>query len=125
MLFRSILALSEQFSGEIQQIPPVFSAIKKDGKRAYESARAGVELELAARSVRIDKLEFTRIALPEVEFRVLCSKGTYIRSLVRDIGAALGSGAWMTSLRREGSGKLRVQQAWQLDALLQYIQENG
>ncbi len=117
----AILAVSAQFLGEIQQVPPVFSAIKKDGKRAYESAREGVELELAARAVHIFELEFTKIELPKVEFRVRCSKGTYIRSLVRDIGQALGSGAWMTQLRREASGKHEAAAAWQLDSLLTFI----
>ncbi|MEW5676802.1 tRNA pseudouridine(55) synthase TruB [Flavobacterium enshiense] len=97
-----------KFIGEIDQIPPVFSAIKKDGKRLYEHARAGEEVEIKSRKIEILELELTRIALPEIDFRVVCSKGTYIRSLAYDFGAALNSGAHLTALRRTKIGEFSV-----------------
>lgn len=96
------------FVGEIDQKPPIFSAIKKDGKRLYEHARAGEEVEIASRKTFIHEFEVTRIALPEVDFRVRCSKGTYIRSLAFDFGKALGSGAHLTALRRTKIGDYSV-----------------
>lgn len=101
----------EQFLGEIDQKPPVFSAIKKDGKRLYEHARKGEEVEIAARKTVIHEFEITRIALPEVDFRVVCSKGTYIRSLAYDYGLALQSGAHLTALRRTKIGEFSVDNA--------------
>jgi len=98
----------QQFLGEIDQKPPVFSAIKKDGKRLYEHARKGEEVEIAARKTTIYEFELTRIALPEVDFRVVCSKGTYIRSLAYDYGIALNSGAHLTALRRTKIGEFDV-----------------
>lgn len=98
----------QQFLGEIDQKPPVFSAIKKDGKRLYEHARKGEEVEIEARKTTIYEFELTRIALPEVDFRVLCSKGTYIRSLAYDYGIALNSGAHLTALRRTKIGEFDV-----------------
>ncbi|UUC45951.1 tRNA pseudouridine(55) synthase TruB [Flavobacterium cerinum] len=100
-----------QFLGEIDQKPPVFSAIKKDGKRLYEHARKGEEVEIAARKTVIHEFEITRIALPEVDFRVVCSKGTYIRSLAYDYGLALQSGAHLTALRRTKIGDYSVDNA--------------
>ncbi|MEO4004198.1 MULTISPECIES: tRNA pseudouridine(55) synthase TruB [unclassified Flavobacterium] len=100
-----------QFLGEIDQKPPVFSAIKKDGKRLYEHARKGEEVEIAARKTVIHEFEITRIALPEVDFRVVCSKGTYIRSLAYDYGIALQSGAHLTALRRTKIGDYSVEGA--------------
>lgn len=99
------------FVGEIDQKPPVFSAIKKDGKRLYEHARAGEEVEIAHRKTTIHEFELTRIALPEIDFRVVCSKGTYIRSLAFDFGAALQSGAHLTALRRTKIGEFSVENA--------------
>ncbi|MCO6174993.1 tRNA pseudouridine(55) synthase TruB [Flavobacterium sp. NRK F10] len=100
-----------QFTGEILQKPPVFSAIKKDGKRLYEHARAGEEVEIEARKTTIYEFELTRIALPEVDFRVKCSKGTYIRSLAHDFGKALHSGGHLTALRRTKIGTYDVADA--------------
>ncbi|AWH84075.1 tRNA pseudouridine(55) synthase TruB [Flavobacterium album] len=100
-----------QFIGEIDQKPPVFSAIKKDGKRLYEHARKGEEVEIASRKTTIHEFEITRIALPEVDFRVVCSKGTYIRSLAYDFGLALNSGAHLTALRRTKIGAFSVDDA--------------
>lgn len=99
------------FIGEIDQIPPVFSAIKKDGKRLYEHARAGEEVEIKSRKIEILEFELTRIALPEIDFRVVCSKGTYIRSLAYDFGLAVNSGAHLTALRRTKIGEFDVKDA--------------
>lgn len=107
---------TKQFLGDIQQKPPVFSAIKKDGKRLYEHARKGEEIEIAFRDVRIEIFEITRIALPEIDFRVVCSKGTYIRSLANDFGLALGSGAYLSALRRTKIGNYSVDDAISADA---------
>ena len=101
----------QQFLGEIDQKPPVFSAIKKEGIRLYEHARAGVEVEIASRKTTIYEFEITRIALPEIDFRVVCSKGTYIRSLAYDFGKALNSGSHLTVLRRTKIGDYNVENA--------------
>ena len=103
-----ILETTKHFLGEIDQKPPVFSAIKKDGKRLYEHARAGEEVEIASRKTTIYEFEITRIALPEVDFRVQCSKGTYIRSLAFDFGKALQSGGYLSVLRRTKIGDYSV-----------------
>ena len=101
----------KQFLGEIDQKPPVFSAIKKDGKRLYEHARAGEEVEIKARKTTIHEFEITRIALPEIDFRIKCSKGTYIRSIAYDFGLALQSGGHLTALRRTKIGDYCVENA--------------
>lgn len=106
-----ILETAKKFIGEIDQKPPVFSAIKKDGKRLYEHARAGEDVEIKARKTTIYEFEITHIALPEVNFRVRCSKGTYIRSLAYDFGKALGSGGHLTALRRTKIGNYTVSEA--------------
>ncbi|MDD5151814.1 MAG: tRNA pseudouridine(55) synthase TruB [Flavobacterium sp.] len=98
----------KQFLGEIDQKPPIFSAIKKDGIRLYEHARAGETVEIATRKTTIHEFEITRIALPEIDFRVVCSKGTYIRSLAFDFGKAMNSGSHLTSLRRTKIGSYNV-----------------
>lgn len=103
-----IEAARKQFIGEIDQQPPIYSAIKKDGVRLYEHARAGTEVEIAFRKTTIFEFELTRIELPEIDFRVVCSKGTYIRSLAYDFGKALHSGAHLTALRRTKSGDYNV-----------------
>ena len=108
--------IRKKFMGEIEQTPPIFSAIKQDGKRLYELARKGQDTEIKSRLVQIKELEFTKTTLfPEIEFRVVCSKGTYIRSLVRDIGLALDSGAYLKALRRTRIGEFSVENAWQID----------
>ena len=99
------------FIGEIDQKPPIFSAIKKDGKRLYEHARAGEEVEIASRKTTVHEFEITRVALPEVDFRIVCSKGTYIRSIAFDFGKALNSGAHLTALRRTKIGDYDVRNA--------------
>ncbi|HEX8018255.1 MAG TPA: tRNA pseudouridine(55) synthase TruB [Flavobacterium sp.] len=101
----------KQFLGEIDQKPPIFSAIKKDGVRLYEHARAGETVEIASRKTTIHEFEITRIELPEIDFRVVCSKGTYIRSLAFDFGKALNSGSHLTVLRRTKIGDYDVKDA--------------
>jgi tRNA pseudouridine55 synthase len=101
----------KQFLGEIDQKPPIFSAIKKEGVRLYEHARAGVAVEIATRKTTIYEFEITRIALPEIDFRVLCGKGTYIRSLAFDFGKAMNSGSHLTALRRTKIGDYDVTNA--------------
>jgi len=97
-----------QFIGDITQIPPLFSAIKVDGKRAYTLARQGSDHELKSRVIHIREFEITRLELPEIDFRVSCSKGTYIRSLAFDFGKALGSGGYLSALRRTKIGNFSV-----------------
>ncbi|TDX09063.1 tRNA pseudouridine(55) synthase TruB [Flavobacterium sp. S87F.05.LMB.W.Kidney.N] len=101
----------KQFLGEIDQKPPIFSAIKKDGVRLYEHARAGESVEIESRKTTINEFEITRIALPEIDFRVVCSKGTYIRSLAYDFGKAMNSGSHLTVLRRTKIGNYDVKNA--------------
>ncbi len=105
----------KQFIGTIQQIPPLFSAIKIDGKRAYDIARAGQTAEIKPKEITITQFEITRIALPEVDFRIVCSKGTYIRSLARDLGLALNSGAHLTALCRTRIGNYKLSDALSLE----------
>lgn len=113
------------FIGEIDQKPPVFSAIKKDGIRMYEHARAGAEVEMQSRKTTIHEFEITRIDLPEVDFRVVCSKGTYIRSLAHDFGKALNSGAHLTVLRRTKIGDYSVENGVSPDDFENKIKKNG
>jgi tRNA pseudouridine55 synthase len=113
-----------QFIGEIDQKPPVFSAIKKDGKRLYESARAGIEVEIKTRKVMVSEFEITRIALPEIDFRIVCSKGTYIRSIAYDFGLALQSGGHLTALRRTKIGNYSVENATEPEAFIEGLQQS-
>lgn len=99
------------FIGEIEQTPPIFSALKKDGKRLYEYAREGVSVEIKKRIITISEFEITAIQLPEVKFRVVCSKGTYIRSLANDFGKAIESGGHLSELRRTKIGDYNVNKA--------------
>jgi tRNA pseudouridine55 synthase len=105
----------QPFIGTVSQLPPLHSAIKIGGKRAYSYARKGAEIELAPRQVEIKEFEITDIALPEVSFRVVCSKGTYIRSIARDFGKALGTGAYLSALCRTRIGHLRLEDAVTVD----------
>jgi len=111
--------------GEIDQKPPIFSAIKKDGKRLYEHARAGETVEISARKTVIHEFEITRIAFPEVDFRVVCSKGTYIRSLAYDFGCALNSGAHLTALRRTKIGDYSVVNAFEISKFEDSVVRNA
>ncbi|WP_413511510.1 tRNA pseudouridine(55) synthase TruB [Myroides odoratus] len=104
------------FIGTIEQRPPIFSALKKDGKRLYEHARKGEEVEINTRPITISAFELTRIALPEIDFRVACSKGTYIRSLAFDFGIKLNSGSHLTALRRTKIGAYDVANAFSMEA---------
>lgn len=101
----------KQFTGEIMQVPPAHSAIKKAGRRAYEMARRGENVELAARPIQISAFELEKLDLPLIYFRVVCSTGTYIRSLAQDFGAALGCGAYLSRLCRTRIGDYRIDQA--------------
>jgi tRNA pseudouridine55 synthase len=111
------------FIGDIQQYPPAHSAIKIDGERLYEKARRGEEVELRLRNVTITVFEITRIELPDVDFRVVCSKGTYIRSLVNDFGKALDNGAYLSKLTRTRSGNYQLADAWEVPELVDLIKE--
>lgn len=115
-------AVSE-LTGDIMQIPPNHSAIKKDGKRVYESARKGITVVLDPRPVTVEVFEITSIALPEIHFRIVCSKGTYIRSLARDLGDKLEVGAYMSALRRDAIGEFKLNKAWQLEELIDKIKK--
>ena len=106
---------AKKFTGTIQQIPPTFSAKLIDGKRAYLSARKNKEIKMEPVTVTISEFEITRIALPEVSFRVVCSKGTYIRALARDFGEELVSGAYLASLRRTRVGQYRIEDALNIE----------
>lgn len=106
---------TQQFVGDIQQQPPIFSALKKDGKRLYEYARAGEEVEIPKRQVHISAFEITGIEMPKVHFRVACSKGTYIRSLAHDFGKALNNGAHLSALRRTKIGDFSATDAMTIE----------
>jgi tRNA pseudouridine55 synthase len=111
-----------QFLGVISQVPPMFSAIKVDGQPLYKKARKGETIEVKAREVRIDTFDLTRVELPDIDFHVQCSKGTYIRSLAHDYGKALHSGAYLTALRRTAIGPYRVEDAWSVEQWVQYLE---
>ena len=114
------------FVGEIQQVPPLFSAVMVDGHRAYKLARKGADVELTAKPVRIDELELTDFdpVTMQMSIRVVCGKGTYIRSLARDIGYALGSGAFLTALCRTRLGDVRIEDCQTFDSFPQWLEEN-
>ena len=116
--------LQEQFTGSIEQVPPSFSACKIDGKPAYKLARKGQDVEIRPKTLVIDEIEVLQCGLPEeptLQIRVVCSKGTYIRALARDIGVALGSGAHLTALRRTRVGNVRVEDCLTLEALVEKL----
>lgn len=111
------------FKGDIEQYPPAHSAVKVNGERLYVKARLGEEVELRKRHVTVSEFEITRIALPEVDFRIVCSKGTYIRSLVSDFGKILDNGAYLSKLTRTRSGQFLLQNAYEVADLVQYLRE--
>ncbi|MGN0228809.1 MAG: tRNA pseudouridine(55) synthase TruB [Muribaculaceae bacterium] len=115
--------LQQQFVGSIKQVPPSYSACKVDGHRAYKMARKGKEVELKAKELVIDEIELLDYAMPRIVIRVVCSKGTYIRALARDIGQALGSGAHLTALRRTRVGGVRVDDCLQVPDMLDLLEE--
>lgn len=112
-----------RFTGEIWQVPPVYSAVKVDGKRAYDYAREGQKVELKPKLLVIDEIEVLDFALPILKIRVVCSKGTYIRALARDIGQALGSGAHLTALERTRIGEVKLADCWEIDALVDHVEK--
>lgn len=112
-----------RFTGEIWQVPPVYSAVKVDGKRAYDYAREGQKVELKPKLLVIDEIEVLDFALPLLKIRVVCSKGTYIRALARDIGQALGSGAHLTALERTRIGEVKLADCWEIDALVDHVEK--
>ena len=113
---------TKQFLGEIDQKPPIFSAIKKEGKRLYELARKGEATEIKSRKVTIDEFEITNINLPNIDFRVVCSKGTYIRSLAYDFGKALHSGGHLSALRRTKIGAFSVEKAKSIEDFIKTLE---
>ncbi|MEQ8475958.1 tRNA pseudouridine(55) synthase TruB [Fulvivirga sp.] len=112
-----LLKASESLTGKIDQIPPIFSAIKVEGKRAYKGARNGEDVKLKSRQVEVKVFELTEVNLPVVAFKIVCSKGTYIRSLARDFGEILGVGAYLSSLRRTRIGDFSVDDAKTIEEL--------
>ena len=115
--------LQERFVGSIQQVPPAFSACKVDGHRAYKMARKGKTVELKAKELVIDEIELIAFEPQKITVRVVCSKGTYIRALARDIGVALGSGAHLTALRRTRVGSVRVEDCLSVPDMLSVLDE--
>lgn len=116
-------AVRDRFTGQIEQIPPMYSAVKVDGEPLYKKARRGETVERAPRQVRIDRFDLRDWTPPDLTFAVECSKGTYIRSLARDVGEALGVGAHLTALRRTAIGEYRAADAWSLSTLTNALSE--
>ena len=114
---KDCVRIATSFTGEISQVPPAHSAIMVKGKRAYKLARKGEPVELKSRQVFIKELSITQLTLPEIWFRIICSKGTYIRSLVRDFGEKLGTGAYLAELRRTRIGQFRVEDSIPVDQI--------
>ena len=115
----------QQFLGEIDQYPPMFSAIKVDGQPLYKKARKGEVVEVKSRRVTINEFSIAHIDMPDFDFQVGCSKGTYIRSLAHDFGKALGNGAHLKSLRRTKIGQFDIADAWNLEALVEHIESQA
>lgn len=113
-----IVEASKNFIGEISQLPPMHSAIRVGGKRAYAFARKGNEVELKPRTVEVREFEITDVRLPEVDFRIVCSKGTYIRSIARDMGTTLGVGAYLSALRRTRIGTFSIDDALTIEKVI-------
>jgi len=118
-----IYAAVKPFTGDIQQYPPAHSAVKINGERLYVKARRGEEQELRLRFVTVNVFEITRIALPEIDFRIACSKGTYIRSLISDFGKQLNSGAYLSKLTRTRSGDFLLENAFEVTDLVDYLRK--
>src|SRR5690606_31092217 len=116
-----IVETAKSFVGEIEQVPPTHSAIKMGGERVYEKARRGETVAVKPRTVHIRAFDITGIDMPHIEFRVICSKGTYIRSLASDFGKAMNNGAHLSRLRRTKIGDFSVDDAWQLPDLVKRI----
>jgi len=120
-----VLLAVRQLTGIIQQVPPTHSAIKVDGKRVYESARKGISVKMDPREVTVSEFEITRFENAEIDFRIVCSKGTYIRSLARDLGEILGVGAYMSALCRTRIGDNFLEKSWELDELIEEIKSRS
>lgn len=118
-----IYSATAPFIGDITQYPPAHSAVKVNGERLYVKARLGEEVELRQRNVTVSAFEITRIALPEVDFRIVCSKGTYIRSLISDFGMQLNNGAYLSKLTRTRSGNFLLSNAYEVADLVQYLRD--
>ena len=116
-----LMAAARKLTGILKQVPPVFSAVKIDGKHAYEYARKEKELLMPPKEVTISEFEITRIALPEVDFRIVCSKGTYIRALARDFGLAANSGAYLSVLCRTRVGPYLLSDSWEMNAFKEFL----
>lgn len=114
----------QQFLGDIEQVPPMFSAIKVDGQPLYKMARKGESIKVDARKVHIYSIKFTRVELPEVDFKVHCSKGTYIRSLAYDLGKVLKSGGYLSALRRTKIGEFEVEKARSVSEWVEWMEAN-
>lgn len=112
------------FIGEIDQVPPIFSAVKIEGKRAYEHARKGNDIVLQPKKITISELEVINFSNQEIELRIVCSKGTYIRSLARDLGLALHCGAYLVGLIRTRIGEMKLEEAWELEKFLEKLKVN-
>ena len=121
---KSIIDTTELFLGDINQIPPIHSAIKVDGQRVYKKARKGELVELKPRPVTIYEFEILAVEMPNVQFRIKCSKGTYIRSIAHDFGQALNSGAHLSALRRTKVGNFDVSSALSIDDFIKSVQKN-
>lgn len=116
-----VLERLQGFVGTIEQVPPAFSAVKVDGKRAYDLARKGRDFELKAKTLVIDEIELLDYTLPDIQIRVVCSKGTYIRALARDIGLALGSGGHLTALRRTRVGEFTLADCYRVEDIQSFL----
>ena len=115
---------TKQFIGEIEQYPPIYSAIKKDGKRLYEYARSGQDIDIKPRKIFIESFNITNFQNQKVDFEVQCGKGTYIRSLANDFGKALNSGAHLSSLRRTEIGNFSINDAIEIDEFIESLKKN-
>ena len=122
---QSILDILPRFTGTIEQVPPIFSAVRVNGKRAYDLARKGKEVEMKTRTLQIDEIELLEYALPLITLRIVCSKGTYIRALARDIATALESGGHLEALRRTRVGNARIEDCLSMDELEQWFDRLG
>ena len=119
-----VLKRLQGFVGTIEQVPPAFSAVKVDGKRAYDLARKGRDFELKAKTLVIDEIELLDYTLPDIQIRVVCSKGTYIRALARDIGLALGSGGHLTALRRTRVGEFTLADCYRVEDIRSFLHQH-
>ena len=113
-----------KFVGDVEQVPPIYSALKVDGVKAYKAARSGKEVKMKKREIKIYDFEISKIQIPKVEFRVVCSKGTYIRSLAYDFGKSLNSGAYLSSLCRTRIGPFRLENAWTIERFIHLIERS-